>query len=184
MGNGGKKHGVNGRGTRKMGDRWSIHFFCSPHFPGTFLFLPRMLGLMNCMGSNIVVTYGKSKGLNPGAAHVLDDMLTQAGAVNISSRRVAIPLNHGGKLGDLFWYASFRHLYSFTYAIQYSTGTTLKISLWHCTQLSVDFTVIWLILKSISDSWMLVRLNAVNTKRHSIGIAAVVKSLATTSKSI
>ncbi|CDS11807.1 hypothetical protein LRAMOSA11451 [Lichtheimia ramosa] len=50
-----------------------------------------------------VVTYGKSKGLNPGAAHVLDDMLTQAGAVNISSRRVAIPLNHGGKLGDLFW---------------------------------------------------------------------------------
>lgn len=58
---------------------------------------------MNVMGSNIVVTYGKSKGLNPGAAHVLDDMLTQAGAVNISSRRVAIPLNHGGKLGDLFW---------------------------------------------------------------------------------
>lgn len=65
----------------------------------------------------------------------------------------------------------------------YTTGMTLKISLWLFSPLSVKSTLIWLILKTISVSWKLARLNAVNTKQRSVGIAAVDRSQMTTSKS-
>ncbi|KAI9311347.1 S-adenosyl-L-methionine-dependent methyltransferase [Dichotomocladium elegans] len=63
-----------------------------------------------------VVAHGKSKGLNPGVAHELDDLLRKAGAVNVSSRKVNIPINHGGKLGQLFW-EDFRDLFMAMYPI-------------------------------------------------------------------
>lgn len=57
-----------------------------------------------------IITYlvseygGKRKGLDPDVAMRLDSLLKDAGAVNIATRRILAPLNHGGQLGSLFWY--------------------------------------------------------------------------------
>ncbi|CDS09979.1 hypothetical protein LRAMOSA02656 [Lichtheimia ramosa] len=46
---------------------------------------------------------GKMKGLDPDVALRLDSLLKDAGAVNIVTRKVFAPLNHGGQIGTLFW---------------------------------------------------------------------------------
>ncbi|KAI9322779.1 S-adenosyl-L-methionine-dependent methyltransferase [Dichotomocladium elegans] len=58
-----------------------------------------------------VVAFAKEKGLNPGVAHDVKNLLEQAGAINVVEHEISMPLNHGGKIGELQW-EDFREVYT------------------------------------------------------------------------
>ena len=46
----------------------------------------------------------KPKGINPLIVYSIEDRMKKAGIVNTNVKCVEIPVHHGGKLGELFWY--------------------------------------------------------------------------------
>ncbi|CDS06910.1 hypothetical protein LRAMOSA09433 [Lichtheimia ramosa] len=61
---------------------------------------------MNLLLNSVSVFAQETKGLDLAVAMKLDLLLQDAGAINISSRKVLYPLNHSGEVGRLAWYIS------------------------------------------------------------------------------
>ncbi|KAI8143713.1 S-adenosyl-L-methionine-dependent methyltransferase [Fennellomyces sp. T-0311] len=59
---------------------------------------PKLSILMNTLGE-----VANKKGLFPSVSFELEKKLKEIGCVNTYSRRIDVPMHHGGKIGDLLW---------------------------------------------------------------------------------
>ncbi|CEP08045.1 hypothetical protein [Parasitella parasitica] len=76
-----------------------------PDFHALFLAGPCMFSLQNTLAE-----ISKARSIPPAIAPELEDRLFKAGFKNIVVRKADIPLNHGGKIGELLW-NDYRHAY-------------------------------------------------------------------------